>query len=67
MIKTNIKVTIVHELSVAGNMGLDEINNKIRNHLLQGTSDARFWDLGKQFCYEDSYPVEMEISTRFEV
>jgi hypothetical protein len=68
MVETKVTITIKHELGVKGNLSVEEINSKIREHLnLNGTSEPKFWELGKQFCYEDSYPTEMTISTKFEV
>lgn len=68
MIETKVTVTIKHELQVKGNLSVEEIDKKIREHLnLNGTSDPKFWELEKSFCYEDSYPVGMTITTKFDV
>ena len=68
MVQTNVKVTIVHELSVKGKLTLEEIDAKVRKLLKEeGTSDAKFWELGKEFTYEDSYPLEITITTSFNI
>ena len=67
MVETNVKITVVHELAVKGKLTLEEIDAKVRKLLLDGTSDARFWELGKDFCYEDSYPAQIVITTSFNI
>ena len=67
MIETTVKITITHELTLNKELSVSEIDAKVRKFLESGTSDARFWELGKEFCYHDSYPVGLSISTRFEI
>lgn len=67
MITNRIKIIIAHEISTNKEYSVAELDTKVRELLHNNTSDARFWELGKDFCYEDSYPVEMSITTSFDV